>query len=88
MCIKTLKYKHSELTWSFAQAAIHRAYAGLSFQSGGCRLGQVAAKPGVAWLTRQPLQGGVGERRHVLPAPVGHVDFPEPYPRRHSGLVL
>lgn len=77
-----------EPTWSFTQAAVHRVDAGLCFQSAGRRLGQVAAEPGVARLAGQPLQSGVGEGRHVLPAPVRHVDLPEPHPGRHCGLVL
>ena len=78
----------SEFTWAFTQAAVHRVDAGLSLQPGGRRLGQVATEPGVAGLPGQPLQGGVGEGGHVLPAPVGHVDFPQPHPGRHRGLVL
>lgn len=75
-------------TWPLAQAAVHRVDAGLRLQPAGGRLGQVAAEAGVAGLPGEPLQGGVGEGRHVLPAPVRHVDFPEPHPRRHRGLVL
>lgn len=75
-------------TWSFAQTPVDRVDAGLGLQAAGRRLGQVAAEAGVAGLAGQPLQTGVGEGRHVLPAPVGHVDLPEPDPGRHCGLVL
>lgn len=82
------EYIIGKLTWPFTQAAIHRVDAGLSFQPAGCRLSQVATEPGVTRLSGEPLQGGVGERRHILPAPVRHIDFPEAHPRRHCGLVL
>lgn len=77
-----------EPTWSLAQAAVDRVDAALRLQAAGRRLGQVAAEAGVAGLAGEPLQAGVGERRHVLPAPVGHIDLPQPHPRRHRGLVL
>lgn len=75
-------------TRPFTQAAIHWVDAGLCFQSTGCWLCQVATEPSVTWLARQPLQTGVGEGWHVLPAPVWHVNFPEPHPGCHRGLVL
>lgn len=80
--------EHRDPTWPLAQAPVHRVDAGLRLQAAGRRLGQVAAEARVAGLARQPLQAGVGEGRHVLPAPVGHIDFPEPHPGRHGGLVL
>lgn len=75
-------------TWPLAQAAVHRVDAGLRLQAAGRRLGQVAAEACVTGLAGQPLQAGVGEGRHVLPAPVGHVDLPEPHPGRDGALVL
>lgn len=81
-------YLGGQLTWPLTQAAVHGVDAGLSLQAAGRRLGQVAAEAGVAGLPGQPLQGGVGEGRHVLPAPVRHVDLPEPHPGSHHGLVL
>lgn len=83
-----VQYLAEQLTWPFTQAAVHRVDAGLSLQAAGRRLSQVAAEAGVAGLPGQPLQGGVGEGRHVLPAPVRHVDLPEPHPGSHHGLVL
>lgn len=84
MCMSGLSFTECcEPTWPLTQAAVHRVDAGLCFQSAGRRLGQVAAEAGVARLAGEPLQGGVGEGRHVLPAPVRHVDLPEPHPRRH-----
>lgn len=79
---------HTRATWSLAQAAVHRVDAGLRLQAAGRRLGQVSAEARVAGLAGQPLQAGVGEGRHVLPAPVGHVDLPQPHPGRHRRLVL
>lgn len=83
---KTAAHRHA--TWSLAQAPVHRVDAGLRLQAAGRRLGQVAAEASVAGLAGQPLQAGVGEGRHVLPAPVGHVDLPKAHPGRDGGLVL
>lgn len=77
-----------ELTWSLTHAAVHRVDAGLGLQAAGRWFSQVATESGVAGLPGQPLKAGVGERGHVLPAPVGHVDLPESHPGRHRGLVL
>lgn len=84
--VKLIEY--SAPTWPFTQAAVHWVDAGLCLQSAGRRLGEVATEAGVTGLAGQPLQGGVGEGRHVLPAPVRHVDLPQPHPGRHCGFVL
>lgn len=75
-------------TWPLAQAPVDGVDAGLRLQAAGGGLGQVAAEARVAGLAGQPLQAGVGEGGHVLPAPVGHVDLAQPHPGRDGGLVL
>lgn len=59
--------------------------------SGGTRVGpepshlrllQVGAETWVTGLTGQPTEATVGERRHVFPTPVRHIDFPEAHPWR------
>lgn len=75
-------------TWSLAQAPVDGVDAGLRLQTAGGGLSQVAAEARVAGLAGQPLQAGVGEGGHVLPAPVGHVDLAQPHPGSDGGLVL
>lgn len=55
-----------------------RAWVG--FESSHLRPLQVGAEARVAGLPGEPAQAAVGEGGHVLPAPVGHIDFPQTHP--------
>lgn len=74
--------------WSFTDAAIYLVDAGSRFQAHVGRFSQVHTEAGIAGLPRLPLQRGVGERRHVFPAPVRNIDLPEANPRRELSLCL
>lgn len=69
------------LTWTFTKTPIHRVDTGRRLQSVESGLSQVPTKTSVTGLARQPLQRGVGEGGHILPAPVGHIDLPQTHPR-------
>lgn len=73
------------LTSSFlTDEAVGGGSAGIRSQARHQGFLQVSTEPRVTRLTRKPAQAAVGEGRHVLPAPVGHVDFPQTHPRRQT----
>lgn len=65
----------------FTDKAVHHGRARVGFQAGHRSPLQVGAEPRIVWLAREPLQCGVGKRRHVFPSPVGYVDLAQAYPR-------
>lgn len=54
----------------FTDEAVGSGSAWIGPQTGHLRLLQVGTETGVTGLARQPAQAAVGERGHVLPAPV------------------
>lgn len=68
------------VTWPLADTAVDFVDARRCLQSLLKRLGQITAKPSVARFIREPLEERVGEGRHVFPAPIRHVDFPQSDP--------
>lgn len=82
------RIKERDSTWSFTEAAVHRVDAGLSLQPTGRCFSQVTTEASIAGFPRQPLERGVGEWGHVLPAPVRHVYLTKTNPGSHTGLVL
>lgn len=75
-------------TWSFTQAAVERVYACCCLQTTGTGLSQVSTKSSITGFTRQPLQCGVSERGHVLPAPVWYIHLPQTHPGCHHQFGL
>lgn len=73
---------HMRLTSSFfTDEAVSSGCARIGPEPRLLRLLQVGTEARVTGLTGQPAQAAVGEGRHVLPTPVGHVDFPQSHPR-------
>lgn len=68
------------VTWPLADAAVDFVDARRCLQSLLKRLGQITAKSSVTRFVGEPLEEGVGEGRHVFPAPIRHVDFPQSNP--------
>lgn len=66
----------------FTDEAVGGGRAGVGLETGHLRLLHVGTKSRIAGLSRQPSQAGVGEGWQVFPAPVWHVDLPQPNPGR------
>lgn len=66
----------------FTDEAVGSGRTGVGPEPSHLRLFQVSAETRVAGLPGQPPEATVGERRHVFPTPVRHVDFPEAHPWR------
>ena len=63
-----------------ADEALGLGGAGVGPEAPQQRLLQVGTEARVVGLPGQPAQAAVGEGRHVLPAPVRHVDLPQAHP--------
>lgn len=66
----------------FTDEAMGGGSTGVGSEPSHLRLFQVGAETRVTGLAGQPTEAAVGERRHVFPTPVRHIDFPEAHPWR------
>ncbi len=75
-----IKEKPRLTDWFLTDESICVGSAGICPEARDLSSLQVSTEAWVIGLTWQPLQRGVSERRHVLPAPVWHVDLPQANP--------
>ncbi len=75
-----IKEKPRLTDWFLTDESVCVGSAGICPEARDLSSLQVSTEAWVIGLTWQPLQRGVSERRHVLPAPVWHVDLPQANP--------
>lgn len=65
----------------FTDTAVEWVDAGGSLQAPSARFRQDSTESSVTGLRRHPLKQTICKRRHILPAPVGHIDLSKANPR-------